>query len=107
MCEASIYKERISGVSAFWTVCSLLEAEGKTLLFVSILVPLDVCEIKRVGGKKLNFCRGFRVPGSNLAWVPFICSAKSRLSEIIRARDENSYIKRTRLQNTVCVRALG
>ena len=30
------------------------------------------CETKRMGGEKLNICRDSEVPGSNLAWVPFL-----------------------------------
>ena len=40
------------------------------LFFVSILVSLEVW----AGGKKLNFCRDSKVPGSNLACAPFVVS---------------------------------
>ena len=60
------------------------------------------CEVKRAG-KKAQFLQRFEVPGSKLAWSPLLvsfslCFSTSRLFEIIRAGDENSYNKRNRLK---------
>ena len=61
---------------------------SRYIFFLFVLVALEVGN--QAGGRetKLNFCRDFKVPGSNLADAPFIvslvvCFAFPRPSEIM------------------------
>ena len=74
----------------------------------TVLVPIVVAltrGVKSSGrvGEELNFCKDFKVPGSNLACTPFVvsfslCFSTSRRSDITRTRSGG----REFLQNSDC-----
>ena len=97
-CAHQFLAETTSYVKPGWRKGCVRKAE---LLFLSFSSH-SRCEIKRPGGKKLNYCRNFKVPGSNLACTPAIdlctrCFSKTRISEIIRAGGREFSKKRNRL----------